>query len=73
MIEVFKTDMDCAEKARLLIEQLHQKFADYKANFDLNDCDNILRIVSRSGMIANTTLLKWLKQAGCNASVLPDH
>jgi hypothetical protein len=42
MIEVFKTNVTEKENADSLLEQLHK--VNYKANFDLEDCDRILRI-----------------------------
>lgn len=71
MIEVFKTNINCTEKARQLLEQLHKTFIDYTANFDLDDCDNILRVVSNCGNIKTTSLMEWLKNYGCDAEILP--
>jgi hypothetical protein len=51
MIEVFKTNINCADKATQLVEQIHENFASYRANFDLNDCDRILRVVSGNNNI----------------------
>jgi hypothetical protein len=44
MIEVFKTDVRQAHQADTLISELLQHFPDSKINFDLDDCDRILRI-----------------------------
>lgn len=44
MVEVFKTDIDCecvAEEVRL---KLNQRFPESIINFDLEDCDRVLRI-----------------------------
>jgi len=71
MIEVFKTNINCAEQARELVEQIQRHFTGYKANFDLDDCDRILRIVT-SGAIA-MHFIDWLKDCGCHAEVLPDN
>lgn len=71
MIEIFKTDITCADKAKWLIEQIHQTFSSYKANFDLEDCDKILRVVNSKGYI-NNNFIDWLKNAGCNAEILAD-
>jgi len=46
MIEVFKTNVKHADHAKILVDQIHTTFADYTANFDLEDCDRILRVVS---------------------------
>lgn len=44
MIEVFKTNVTKYEQASKLIELLQQQFPGNKINFDLHDCDKILRI-----------------------------
>ena len=44
MIEVFKTNVQKDREADTLIIELHQHFPDAKINFDLDDCDKILRI-----------------------------
>jgi hypothetical protein len=44
MIEVFKTNVEEACHAKNVIALLLQHFPGSKINFDLNDCDKILRI-----------------------------
>jgi len=44
MVEVFKTNVQEMKQAIDLIDQLCFHFPDYKANFDLEDCDKILRV-----------------------------
>lgn len=72
MIEVFKTDIHCPDKAKQLVEAIHKTFICYKANFDLEDCDRVLRIVSSTGAVT-TCFIDWLKNAGCYAEILPDN
>lgn len=71
MIEVFKTNVENYDQAIILLDHIHQTFADYKANFDLQDCDNILRVKSRSFVEADC-LINFLKDFGIHAEVLPD-
>ena len=71
MIEVFKTNVENQAQAMMLIDHIHRRFADFKANFDLQDCDNILRIKSTS-VIEPTCLIDFLKNFGFHAEVLPD-
>ncbi|MGC4102124.1 hypothetical protein [Ferruginibacter sp.] len=73
MIEVFKTNINCPDKARELVEQLCKSFAQYQANFDLDDCDRILRVVNNNGSIAAAPLISWLKNRDCVAELLPDN
>lgn len=44
MVEIFKTDVWDQWDAERLIMVLNEHFPDYKINFDLDDCDKILRI-----------------------------
>lgn len=72
MIEVFKTDVKGRIHAKMLVNQIHQAFPEYTANFDLEDCDKILRVVSATGFIQYSLLINLLKDSGCNVQVLPD-
>lgn len=71
MIEVFKTNITSREDAEKVIASIHNTFTGYKANFDLWDCDNILRIQT-VGEINISALLPFLAEQGCLAEVLPD-
>jgi hypothetical protein len=44
MIEVFKTNVEEACHAKNVVALLLQHFPDSKINFDLHDCDKILRV-----------------------------
>ena len=72
MIEVFKTNVNTRKKADLLLEQIHSRFAAYQANFDLDDCDRILRIKSENGYVEPSRLIHLLQDFGVAAEVLPD-
>ena len=72
MIEVFKTNIKDQGVADKLIDQIHQTFIGYTANFDLQDCDNILRVKCITGSIESNYLICFLKEFGCNAEILED-
>ena len=72
MIEVFKTNVEDCDQAKRLIDQIHKTFIDYTANFDLEDCDNILRVKCKTGLIESTLLIHLFKELGCNAEILQD-
>lgn len=72
MVEVFKTNITCADKAKYLVEQIHSQFAAYTANFDLQDCDNILRVVYGTADKPSAGFIQWLHTMECSAEVLPD-
>jgi hypothetical protein len=44
MVEIFKTDVRKKNKARNILSMLEKEFPQLKINFDLSDCDNILRV-----------------------------
>lgn len=70
-VEVFKTNVADPERARWLVRQIERNFTNCKVNFDLDDCDRILR-VEFEGRMESDLLIDLLKNAGCIAEVLPD-
>jgi hypothetical protein len=48
MVEVFKTNVGQASEACRLVELLLKHFPGCKINFDLQDCDKILRVEGES-------------------------
>lgn len=48
MIEVFKTDVQQPGTANLLIAKLMLLFPGCRVNFDLEDCDRVLRIEGKN-------------------------
>ena len=71
MIEVFKTSVSDVYYAKLLLHKIHKKFPAYKANFDLNDCDRILRIQSPS-VVEEAEIIKIVAGFGYEAELLRD-
>lgn len=72
MVEVFKTNVEHRDHAEMLVDQIHQVFAEYKANFDLQDCDRILRVKNHNGLVHSSPVIELLKYYGFDAEVLPD-
>lgn len=72
MVEVFKTNVTDQDHAYILLDHIHQNFRGYKANFDLEDCDKILRVASSQEFIRANCLIKFLSEFGYEAEVLPD-
>ena len=48
MVEIFKTNVDDHLQARRIIELLNHHYPAFMINFDLHDCDKILRIKGES-------------------------
>jgi len=44
MVEVFKTNVRSIREAKRIIQKLAEEFPKHKINFDLSDCDRILRV-----------------------------
>lgn len=72
MVEVFKTNVTARADASRITGAIHDAFGEYAANFDLHDCDNILRIQSVSGVVDAEQVMHLLKYLGFEAEVLPD-
>ena len=68
MVEVFKTNVEQAEQSELLINQIICHVPNGKINFDLEDCDRILRVEAES--ISNETIIGLLNRNGFQAEVL---
>ncbi len=68
MIEVFRTNVYTVEQSDRMIAQLQLLFPTGKINFDLEDCDNILRVESES--ISHQTVVDLFLENGFQAEVL---
>lgn len=69
MIEVFKTNVQEESQCKIIIEKLLEHFPNSSINFDLEDCDKILRIHAPS--ISNTKIIAVLNLHGYQCEVLP--
>lgn len=68
MIEVFKTNVQTQKQANEILRLLSTKYPAAKVNFDLSDCDKILRIVESKIFVDE--IIKQLKQTGFKCEVL---
>jgi hypothetical protein len=68
MVEVFKTNVQKVSQAKKLVALLLQNFPGNKINFDLKDCDKILRIEGDSFLPEKVILL--VKENGFTCKVL---
>ncbi|MDP9077857.1 MAG: hypothetical protein M3O71_10570 [Bacteroidota bacterium] len=71
-VEIFKTNVCNINQASRVIQLLSDQFPQYKANFDLDDCDQILRIETAADEINNSKIKQVLTNAGCSCQELPD-
>lgn len=44
MVEIFKTNVEINTDAKAIVSILQRQFPHHKINFDLEDCDKILRV-----------------------------
>jgi hypothetical protein len=68
MIEVFKTDVQDAETAKALVHKLLGHFPNSKINFDLHDCDKILRVEGTT--IYAEKITEFLNSIGFHCEIL---
>ncbi len=71
-VEVFKTNVETGEQAEQLINLISASFPHYSVNFDLEDCDRILRIKSGASFILCNEVINLLKKFNYTAELLPD-
>jgi hypothetical protein len=72
MVEVFKTNVKSREQAHMFLTHMRKTYAGYKANFDLEDCDRILRVECKSGAVNPSAVIQLLKKSGFEGEVLAD-
>ena len=68
MVEVFKTDVRQNKQAKLLIKFFLKHFPQHRINFDLSDCDKILRVEGKN--IPTEKIIDVLKTNNFQCQVL---
>ncbi|WP_394343511.1 hypothetical protein [Flavobacterium ustbae] len=69
IIEVFKTNVQEESQCAIIIEILLEHYPNSSINFDLEDCDKILRI--HAPVISNKKIIDILNSHGYLCEVLP--
>ena len=72
MVEVFKTNVLYESDAMMILHCIHKTFVGCEANFDLSDCDNILRIKYKEDIVTPDTVIELLYAFGFTATILSD-
>ena len=72
MVEVFKTNVISPHHAGLLVRRIQDTFPACRANFDLQDCDHILRVVCADGLVQAAAIGRLMQACGFWAKPLPD-
>jgi len=70
-IEVFKTSVRSADHARQIIDEIQHQFVGCVANFDLDDCDHVLRVACPEA-IPVQEIIRLMNANGFDAEELSD-
>jgi hypothetical protein len=68
MVEVFKTNVLKKTQSKMLLCVLSEAFPSFKINFDLSDCDKVLRVEGDSIETLSITIL--VKENGFRCELL---
>lgn len=72
IVEVFKTNVEEGYHATLLVAAIHHRFPTVNANFDLDDCDRVLRVKSAADNFYPEPIIQLLEVFGFRAEILSD-
>lgn len=72
MLKVYKTNIQNRNQAKSILKALKQQLPSFKANFDFEDCDRILRIKNPSGEIDDSVVIRLIESLGITMDILPD-
>ncbi|MCX2763842.1 hypothetical protein [Aquimarina muelleri] len=72
MIEIYKTNVQKRQQAKQIVKQIKTLFSNYRVNFDLEDCDCILRIDTGVKILDNNTIIKIVRENGFKIETLSD-
>jgi hypothetical protein len=68
MVEVFKTNVQKKTQSKMLLCILSEAFPSFKINFDLSDCDKVLRVEGDN--MEALRIMMLVKEYGFNCEVL---
>ncbi|MBN9384737.1 MAG: hypothetical protein J0H74_28540 [Chitinophagaceae bacterium] len=72
IVQIFKTDVRDRLVARHIVLFLQQTYTHCRINFDLDDCDRILRVESQQGKIEETEIQLLIAKYGHYCEPLQD-
>jgi hypothetical protein len=72
MVEIFKTNVNSKRLANSTVKNLHACFPSYCFNFDLDDCDRILRVQSEQCPIEIRKIIRIVKEYSIEVSLFED-
>jgi hypothetical protein len=68
MVEVFKTNVQKKAQSKMLLCILSEAFPSFKINFDLSDCDKVLRVEGDN--IEALRIMRLVKEYGVKCEIL---
>ncbi len=68
MVEVFKTNVQRKIQSKMLLSILSEAFPSFKINFDLSDCDKVLRV--EGDTMETSRIMILVKEYGFTCEVL---
>jgi hypothetical protein len=68
MVEVFKTNVEKISQSKILLQKLSSHFPSHKINFDLTDCDRILRV--QGANVSSEKIIELLSEENYQCRVL---
>lgn len=68
MVEAFKTNVQKKTQSKMLLSILTEAFPSFKINFDLSDCDKVLRVEGDN--IEALSIMKLVKKNGFRCEIL---
>jgi hypothetical protein len=71
MVEVFKTNVQKKTESRMLLSVLSETFPKFKMNFDLADCDKVLRVEGDN--METVSIMILIKEYGFMCEVLDSY
>ena len=72
MVEIFKTSVNSKRQANKLLKSLSTCLPAYHFNFDLDNCDRILRAQSNGVPIETTRVIETVKDHEIEITLLED-
>ena len=67
-VEVFKTDVEDEVNAREIIQTLVRRFPGSRVNFDLQDCDRVLRVEGID--LCSESIILLMNESGFSCTIL---
>ncbi|MBU3024741.1 hypothetical protein Q4603_18755 [Zobellia galactanivorans] len=72
MIEVYKTNILKKKQVKGIKKQIKNKFPNYCVDFDIEDCDHILRIETFNEALDNDVIINIVQELGFDIDILTD-